>query len=101
MNKIKKLKMTGYYPCCWDDLIDETKRVYATIHTLESTKRDLILKLKEGITFDKKDKVYDIVIDVPKLTEKIVKNYLQKLSKITGLSYKLGKARKRYMSVSV
>ena len=92
--------MTGYYPCSWDDIIDENKRVYATIHTLKSVKKDSFLRLKrEGITFDKKDKIYDIVIDAPELTEKIVKDSLRKLSEITGLVYKLGKARKRYVSV--
>ncbi len=94
--------MTGYYPCPWDDLIDKNKKVYATVHTLKSIKKDPLLKLKrEGTTFDKKNKIYDIVIDVPELTEKIVRDSLKKLSEITGLSYRLGKARKRHVSVDV
>ena len=100
--KTMKLKMTGYYPCPWDDLIDESKKVHVTIHTLKSVKKNPLLRLKkESITFDKKNNVYDIVIDVSELTEKIVKDSLKKLSEITGLAYKLGKARKRYVSVDV
>ena len=51
--KTMKLKMTGYYPCPCDDLIDENKKVHVTIHTLKSAKKDPLPKLsKEGITFD-------------------------------------------------
>ncbi|MEK6826623.1 MAG: hypothetical protein AABX90_03265 [Nanoarchaeota archaeon] len=100
--KTMKLKMTGDYPCPWDDLINESKKVHVTIHTLKSVKKDPLLKLsKEGITFDKKERINDIVIDVSELTEKIVRNSLKKLSKITGVNYKLGKARKRYVSMDI
>ena len=82
MCKTKKLKMAGYYPCSWDDLIDEKRKVYTTIHTLKSVKKDSLLKLnKECITFDKKENVYDIVIDVPELTEKVIKDALRELSR--------------------
>ncbi len=94
--------MTGFYPCPWDDLIDEENKVYATIYTLSNVRKNSLIGIrKAGITFDKKDKIFDIVVNVPKLTEKIVKNSLKKLSEITGLIYDLRKARKRYVSVDI
>lgn len=81
--KTTELKMTGYYPCPWDDLIDNNGKVKVSIYTLQNAKKDLLLKLnKEGIFYDKKNKIYDIVLDVPQLTEKIVKNTIKKLSEI-------------------
>ena len=101
-NKFIKLRATGYYPSPWDDLIDDNNKVYASVHTLISARKDNLLKLeKSGITFNEEDNVYDIVINAPKLTEKIVKDSLKKLSKITGTNYQLGKAKKRYISVDI
>ena len=58
MKKLMKLRITGYYPCLWDDLIDEDNKVYASIYTLKNVKKDRLLKLKkEGIIFDKMDKI--------------------------------------------
>ena len=102
MKKTMKLRITGYYPCPWDDLIDNNSKVYVSICTLKNAKKDPLLKLnKKGIKFDKKDKIYDIIIDVSELTEKIVKNSLKQLSEITGIHYTLGKAKKRYVSVDI
>lgn len=94
--------MTGFYPCPWDDLIDEKSKVYATVYTLNNVRKDSWIGIrKAGIIFNKKDKIFDIVVDVPKLTEKIVLQELEKLSKITSVQYRLGKAKKRYVSVDL
>ena len=38
-----KLKMTGRYPCSWDDLVDKDMKVKATIYTLQNAKKDPLL----------------------------------------------------------
>ena len=94
MKKLIKLKTTGHYPCQWDDLIDQNMKVRVTIYTLQNVKKDSLLTLnKEGIYYDKKDKIYDIVIDFSELTKKIVKNLIEKLSKITGIKYQIGESK--------
>ena len=80
------LKTTGEYPCQWDDIINEKRKTYAAIYTLKNAREDEITKA--GIT-KKKDGIFDIVIDAPKLTKNIVQNALKELSKITGIEYKL------------
>ena len=100
--KFIKLRATGHYPCPWDDLIDDNNKVYVSVYTLISARKDPSLKLeKSGITFNEQDKVYDIVINVPKLTEEIVKEALERLSKITNIEYQFGKAKKRYISLDI
>ena len=102
MIKTMNLKMTGYYPCSWDDLIDKNMKVKVSVYTLQSAKKDSLLKLKkEGVYYDKKDKIYNIVLDVPQLTEEIVKNIIKELSKIAGVKYQLGKSDKRYVGIDI
>ena len=67
-----------------------------SIYALKNAKKDFLPELaKEGIFYNKREKIYDIVINVPKLIEKIVKDLIKKLSKITNVKYKLKKSIKR------
>ena len=99
--KVIKLKTAGYYPCSWDDIIDENNKVRVTIYTLQNAKKDSLKLNKGGIYYNKEDKIYDIVIDVPELTEEIVKSLIKELSKIIGIKYQLRKSNKIYVSVDV
>ncbi len=79
------IKPTGEYPCQWDDLIDVTKRVIATIYTEQEARKDhLPLGIKKG-----KDGVYDIVTMATEINYEVVRNALTKLSKKTGRPYQL------------
>lgn len=77
---------TAYYPCKWDDLIDEQRRTHATFYTLKNAKEDGFEA--PGITLGE-DGVYDIVVDAPELSHVLVRRALTGLSKITGLQYQL------------
>ena len=101
MKKIIKLKTTGYYPCQWDDIIDENNKVRVTIYTLQNAKKDSLKLNKEGIYYNKEDEIYDIVLNIPELTVEIVRGLIKKLSKITGVKYQLGKSNKKYISVDI
>lgn len=92
MSRTMELWPTGIYPCQWDDIINEGKRVYVTIYTLKYVKNDSLSNLKkEGIKFNKSDKVYDMIVDTPILTRDIVIKWLKRLSKITKINYKFKK----------
>lgn len=51
--------MTGFYPCPWDDLIDEKSKAYATVYTLSNVRKDSLIGIrKAGIIFNKKDRIF-------------------------------------------
>ncbi len=83
------LKSTGQYPCQWDDLIDKNSRIVVTIYTLRE-------KLIDGPAVPGvklcEDGIFDIVVDVPELTEKVVVEALAELSSRAGKRYRLKSA---------
>lgn len=81
--KLEKIYPTGEYPTQWDDLINEKRETIATIYTLEEAKED---GFEEGITLSE-DGVYDIVVDVQEITNKVVESALEQLGKITKKKY--------------
>lgn len=87
MMKERKKKIsvrpTGEYPCQWDDLIGPSKKVIATIYTLEEGYKD---NLKPGITKGK-DGIYDIVVYAKEINNEVVRNALKDLEKLTGKRY--------------
>ncbi len=81
--KIIRVKPTCEYPCQWDDLIDPSRKVIATIYTLEEGERD---NLNPGIVKGK-DGIYDIVVHAKEINNEVVRNALQDLEKVTGKRY--------------
>lgn len=79
-----KIYPTSEYPSEWDDLIDLRKRVIATIYGREYGIKE---KCKIGIT-RAKDGIYDIVVQVKEINNKVVQDALGKLSEITKKKYK-------------
>lgn len=87
--RASKVNLIKVYPACeypaqWDDLIDQDKKVIATIYTLEEGLKD---KRKEGIT-KAKDGIYDMVVLAKEINNEVVKNALEKLGRITRKEYK-------------
>lgn len=81
--KVVKIRPACEYPSQWDDLIGPDGKVIATIYTFEEGAKDSRkLGIKKG-----KDGVYDIVVDAKEINNKVVRNALKKLEKITGSKY--------------
>ena len=87
-DNVTLLSQTTRYPAEWDDLVDETGKVHATIYTLEhlrSTDDDtddgLLAKLKNAPGFLRVDGIYEIVVDSPEITRGVVRQALDQLSK--------------------
>ena len=78
-----KTSPTSEYPCQWDDLIGPGKKVIATLCTLQEGKKD---NLKVGITKGK-DGIYDIVVQAKEINNKVARNALDNLKKVTGEKY--------------
>jgi hypothetical protein len=80
------LKSTSQYPCQWDDLVDKNGRVIVTIYTL----REKIIDGPSvpGVKFCE-DGIFDIVVDVPELTEEVVAEVLVDLSSRAGKRFSL------------
>jgi len=80
------LKSTGRYPCQWDDLVGPDGRVAVTIYTLRE-------KLIDGPAVPGvslcEDGIFDIVVDVPELTEDVVAEALAALPARAGKEYRL------------
>lgn len=51
---------------------------------------------KPGITKNKEDGIYDIVVDAPKLTSAVLKKSLNQLSQITKIKYTITFSNKSY-----
>lgn len=85
MAEIIYVKPVGLFPCQWEDFVNDSKRTVVTIYTRENAKND---GPELGITKGD-DGIYDIVVDFPEITEKIARDCLEELSKITGIEYKL------------
>ncbi len=83
------LKPTGQYPCQWDDLIDKNGRVVVAIYTLREKLVDG--PAVPGVKLDE-DGIFDIVLDVPELNEKVVAEALAELSSRAGKRYRLKSA---------
>lgn len=81
--KIIRLRPTCGYPCQWDDLINSSKKVIATIYTLEEGGKD---NIRPGITKGK-DGIYDIVVYAKEINNEVARNALRDLEKITGKRY--------------
>lgn len=81
-----KISTLSHYPCQWDDLLNEDLTVMATIWTLAEVERDEGDQ-EVGQFLDEDDDVWDIVVDVPELTPKIVQEELDKLSGQTEMDY--------------
>lgn len=71
------------YPCQWDDLIDSSRKVVATIYTFEEAVKD---DLKPGITKGEDD-IYDIVVYAKEINNEVVKKALKDLEEVTGETY--------------
>jgi len=78
-----KAYQTCEYPSQWDDLINLDKEVIATISTTKEASRD---KRKKGI-IKAGDGIYDIVVEAKEINDKIVKDAIENLSKVTGKKY--------------
>jgi hypothetical protein len=73
----------GTYPCDWDDLLDDDNMVVATIYTLHYVRTDPELAEEcrkwatgKGFIWIQQcpiDDVYEIIFDLPQLTEQCVK----------------------------
>lgn len=81
--KIIKVRPTCEYPCQWDDLINSSKKVIATIYTLEEGETD---NIKSGIT-KRKDGICDIVVHAKEINNEVVRNALRDLEKVTDKRY--------------
>lgn len=91
------------YPVLWDDLIERVgRKTVATLLTLDEANKDLEKgvqvyanldydALKEGAIHVVKadDGVYDIVVDVPRITVEVAHLCVEALIKETGINYKL------------
>ena len=81
--KIIRLRPTCGYPCQWDDLINSSKKVIATIYTLEEGGKD---NIRPGITKGK-DGIYDIVVHAKEINNEVVRNALRDLEEVTDKRY--------------
>ena len=81
---MKTLRSMSGYPCTWDDLIDDNNKTVVTIQTLESARLEGFES--PGISVGE-DGVFDVVVDVPELTEDVVIQCLKDLSKFAGSEY--------------
>lgn len=86
MKSIKTINVypTAQFPCRWEDLIDNKKKLIATIYTESEAKKD---NLSFGIK-KAKDGSYDIVVDATEINNEVVRNSLKDLEKMTNKTYK-------------
>lgn len=83
------VETTSFWPCDWDDLLGDGD-LFATIYTKHHIDNDQYIEnMPIGITRDKYDGVYDIVVDVPILTIDVLRQQLAELSKITKKTYRV------------
>ena len=75
----------GRFPSDWEDLVNSDYQTIATVYTRKEAECD---GLTVGVTRGK-DGVYDIVIDAPRLTRKLVCESLGALREMSGVSYRL------------
>lgn len=77
------------YPCQWDDLCVPGGGLFATIQTKLHVDSDPCPGelLPVGINRCEEDGIWDIVVDVPEITNEVVRAALDELSGLTGDKY--------------